>query len=69
MLAQNEGHIISARVIYEQLWKHKLKDNKNTLKTTISTLRKKIEPSGYAITVSREQGYTFILDIEEKGRK
>jgi DNA-binding response OmpR family regulator len=64
MLAQNEGHIISARTIYEQIWKQKLEDNKNTLKATISTLRKKIEPSGYAITVSREQGYIFILGKE-----
>jgi DNA-binding response OmpR family regulator len=64
MLAQNEGHIISARTIYEQIWKQKLEANKNTLKTTISTLRKRIEPSGYAITVSREQGYTFMLEVE-----
>jgi DNA-binding response OmpR family regulator len=62
MLAQNEGHIISANTIYEQIWKQKLEDDKNTIKTTISTLRKKIEPSGYAITVSREQGYTFMLE-------
>jgi DNA-binding response OmpR family regulator len=64
LLAQNEGHIISARAIYEQLWNHKSEDNKNTLKATISTLRKKIKSSGYVITVSREQGYTFILDHE-----
>jgi DNA-binding response OmpR family regulator len=69
MLAQNEGHIISARVIFEQIWKQKLEDDKNTLKATISTLRKKIEPSGYAITVSREHGYTFILDAVNKPRK
>jgi DNA-binding response OmpR family regulator len=65
LLAQNEGHIISANAIYEQIWKQKLENDKNTLKATISTLRKKIEPSGYAITVSREQGYTFILDVEK----
>jgi DNA-binding response OmpR family regulator len=65
MLAQNEGHIISIRTIYEQIWKQKLEDDKNTLKTTISTLRKKIKPSGYAIIVSRDQGYTFILDAKK----
>jgi DNA-binding response OmpR family regulator len=69
MLAQNEGHIISPRTISEQIWKQKLEDEKNTLKTTISTLRKKIEPSGYAITVSRDQGYTFISDAEKKTQK
>jgi DNA-binding response OmpR family regulator len=69
MLAQNEGHIISASTIYEQIWKQKLEDDKNTLKATISTLRKKIESSGYAITVSREQGYTFTLDAGKKTRK
>jgi DNA-binding response OmpR family regulator len=69
MLAQSEGHIISANAIFEQIWNQKLEDDKNTLKTTISTLRKKIEPSGYAITVSREQGYTFILNMENKPRK
>jgi DNA-binding response OmpR family regulator len=69
MLAQTEGHIISSRTIYEQIWKQKLEDDKNTLKATISTLRKKIEPSGYAITVSREHGYTFVLDVKKKSRK
>jgi DNA-binding response OmpR family regulator len=66
LLAQNEGHIISAATIYEQIWRQKLEDDKNTLKATISTLRKKIKPSGYAITVSREQGYTFMLDAERE---
>jgi DNA-binding response OmpR family regulator len=66
MLAQGEGHVLSAGAIYEQIWNQKLEDDKNTLKTTISTLRKKIEPSGYAITVSREQGYTFILDKQAR---
>jgi DNA-binding response OmpR family regulator len=69
MLAQNEGHIISAGTIYEQIWNQKLDDDKNTLKATISSLRKKIEPSGYAINVLREQGYTFILDVGKKAPK
>ncbi|MDR0444338.1 MAG: helix-turn-helix domain-containing protein [Treponema sp.] len=59
LLAQNEGETVSAETIYENIWKQPLRDDKNTLKKTVSTMRKKIEPSGYTIAVVREQGYVF----------
>jgi DNA-binding response OmpR family regulator len=59
LFMQNEGITLSAESVYEKIWKRPLGDDKNTLQATISTLRKKIEPSGYGIAVSRGQGYIF----------
>jgi len=59
LLAQNEGLILSPESIYQNVWKLPLADSTNTLHATISTLRKKIEPSGYTIKVKRDQGYRF----------
>ncbi|MDR0447844.1 MAG: helix-turn-helix domain-containing protein [Treponema sp.] len=59
LLMQNEGETMSAETIYENVWKQSIRDDKNTLKVTISNIRKKIEPSGYTITASRREGYVF----------
>ena len=59
LLTQNEGHILSAQTIYKNVWKQSTQIDTNTLKATISNIRKKIESSGYAINVLRGQGYTF----------
>jgi len=59
LLANKEEETINAQSIYENVWKQPLGGNINTLQATISSLRKKIEPSGYTITVFRGQGYTF----------
>ena len=59
LLAQNEGLILSPESIYQNVWKLPLADSTNTLHATISTLRKKIEPSGYTIKVKRDHGYKF----------
>ena len=59
LLVQNEESILSAQSIYENVWKLPLGDDRNTLQMTISNLRKKIDPSGYTIAVSRGQGYAF----------
>ena len=56
---QNEGVVMSAQSVYENVWKLPLGNNINTLQATISNLRKKIEPSGWEITVLRNQGYIF----------
>jgi len=64
LLAQNRELILSPESIYQNVWKQPLADSTNTLHATISTLRKKIEPSGYTIKVKRDQGYKF-----EKGEK
>jgi DNA-binding response OmpR family regulator len=59
VFAQNEGEAMSTKAIYENIWKQPLEGNLNTLKTTISNLRKKIEPSGYTISAIRGKGYMF----------
>jgi len=62
LLTQNEGRVISAETIYTNVWKQSTDTDTNTIKSTISSIRKKIEPSGCAITVLRGKGYTFELD-------
>ncbi|MDR0447758.1 MAG: winged helix-turn-helix domain-containing protein [Treponema sp.] len=59
LLVQSEGETLSAETIYENVWKQPLRGEKNTLKMTISNIRKKIEPSGYTVSVSRGKGYVF----------
>jgi DNA-binding response OmpR family regulator len=59
LFMQNEGITMSAESVYEKVWKRPLGDDKNTLQVTISNLRKKIDPSGYGISVLRGQGYMF----------
>jgi hypothetical protein len=59
VFAQNEDEVMSTEAIYENIWKQPLEGNLNTLKTTISNLRKKIEPSGYTISAIRGKGYMF----------
>jgi DNA-binding response OmpR family regulator len=59
LLVGNEGKTVSAEALYEKAWNAPLAEDKNTLQATVSKLRRKIEPSGYGITTSRGQGYTF----------
>jgi len=59
LLVQNEGAKMSADFIYESVWKQPLGDNINTLKMTISNLRKKIEASDYTINALYGEGYIF----------
>jgi hypothetical protein len=59
LLTQNENEPITAEAIYENVWKLPLGDDKNALKNTLSKMRKKIEPSGYTVSVSRGEGYIF----------
>jgi DNA-binding response OmpR family regulator len=56
---QNEDKILSAEHIFEKVWKAPLGKDKNTLQALISTLRKKIEKSGYGIIARRGRGYEF----------
>jgi len=59
LLTQNEGRVINAETIYASVWKQSSETDTNTIKATISNIRKKIEPSGYEITVLRGKGYIF----------
>ena len=60
-LAQNEGTIMSAVQLYERIWKAPLGDDKRTLQTHISSLRKKLETEdfGYTISTVYGAGYCF----------
>jgi len=65
LLTQNEGRIINAETIYTNVWKQSSETDTNTIKATISNIRKKIEPSGCEITVLRGKGYIFELENPE----
>ena len=59
LLVENEGQPLTSDLIYETVWKAPTIKNKNALQTAISKLRRKIESSGYIITVQRGHGYVF----------
>jgi len=72
LLTQNEGRVISAETIYTNVWKPPADAARyaaryadidtNTLKATISNIRKKIKPSGRTIDASRGKGYVFGIE-------
>ena len=55
----NEGKVISADLVYEKVWKAPLNDNTGSLRVQISSLRKKLEGSGYTISFNQGDGYCF----------
>ena len=59
LLVQNEGRTLSKEYLYEMVWKLPVNDDVRTVMTHISSLRKKLAGSGYAITMSRGEGYCF----------
>lgn len=65
LLVKNEGHHVNSDFIYETIWNSPFISDKNALQTAISKLRRKIEPTGYTISVLRGQGYLF-ENIAEK---
>jgi DNA-binding response OmpR family regulator len=61
-LASSEGKTLSADTLYEKAWGTTLAGDKNAIQMTISRLRKKIEPAGYQISMTRGKGYAFIKE-------
>jgi DNA-binding response OmpR family regulator len=59
LFAQNENKTMNADYLYSEVWKTPMNKDKNAIKTAIYRLRKKIEPAGYDIVMSRGKGYTF----------
>ena len=59
LLTQNEGKILSAEYIYENVWGYTTLSDKNAIQMTISRLRSKIENTGYTIATYRRKGYAF----------
>ena len=58
-LAQNEGRVISAQELYDKTFEQSMVDSKHAIRTAISRLRKKIEPSGCTIHSVYGKGYMF----------
>jgi len=57
--AENENRYMTAEYIYEQVWGQPMADDNNAYKSTMRTLRKKLEGSGYVITNDYGKGYCF----------
>ena len=63
LLVKNAGHPLSSDFIYETVWNVPIIKCKNALQTAISKLRRKIKPTGYQISVHRDEGYVFRKSI------
>ena len=59
VLAQFEQGVVGADHIYNKVWGTPMVGDTRALQTTISRLRKKIDPAGYDISVIRGQGYSL----------
>jgi len=59
LFIQNEKKEMSVEYIYEQIWGLIMNKEPRALQQHISTLRKKIEGSGYTIKTLRSAGYCF----------
>jgi DNA-binding response OmpR family regulator len=59
LFARNEEKTMSAEYLYEKVWKAPINEDANAVRYHISMLRKKLTGSGYAITMTRGEGYTF----------
>ena len=58
-LIRSEGQYIMAKQLYETVWRQPELDDSGAVKTVVSRLRKKLEGSGYVITLGRGRGYCF----------
>jgi DNA-binding response OmpR family regulator len=59
LLAQNEDRLLGTEFLYEKIWGQPMMDNANAIKTVMSRLRSKLEPSGYTVEAVRTKGYIF----------
>lgn len=57
MLVEYEGQVVAPQALYERAWRLPAQNELGAVKTTISRLRKKLEPSGYTIESERGAGY------------
>lgn len=56
---QREGRHLSAEYLYEKVWGQPMVGDTGAVRRQISLLRKKLEGSGYTISVTRGEGYCF----------
>lgn len=59
VFVQNEERYVSAKYLYEKIWKVPMIENNQAVKSSIKRLRAKIEGCGYMITCTRHEGYCF----------
>ena len=61
LLARNKDTVLSAAYLYQEIWKSPLFDDKQSLKTRVSALRKKMADADCAYTIRPVygQGYRF----------
>ena len=58
-LVRNYETHIGAELLYRKIWGQEMSGDDNAVKFQISSLRKKLESSGYTITSKRGEGYCF----------
>ncbi|MDR2381287.1 MAG: response regulator transcription factor [Bifidobacteriaceae bacterium] len=59
IFVQNEDSVLSAEFLYKRIWGRPLNNDANTVKVTVSKLRKRLQGSGYTISAVYGQGYRF----------
>jgi two-component system response regulator TctD len=59
LLLQHPEKTMNAEHLYEKVWGHKMLGEVNAIRKTIHGLRRKMEGSGFTITVVRNEGYIF----------
>jgi len=59
LLLQNEGKHLNGPEIYEKVWGRPITEDNQAVQSAISRCRRKIEPAGYSISISRGKGYMF----------
>ncbi|MCL1914317.1 MAG: response regulator transcription factor [Eubacteriaceae bacterium] len=67
LLMQNEGKQLTYDKIYMSIWKSSMNNDPNTLRKTISRLRKKLDEdssSEFSIVNQHKQGYMFIMSYQ-----
>ena len=58
-LFRNEGTYTSAETLYKKVWGQDMGRDDNAVKFQVSSLRKKLEGSGYTINTQRGEGYSL----------
>lgn len=58
-LARRNGETVSAQTLYEAVWRAPYLDSSATVKSTVSSLRRKLEGSGWLIASVRGSGYSL----------
>jgi DNA-binding response OmpR family regulator len=58
-LLQREGQTVGAASLYKQIWGQPMGGDDSAIRKTVSKVRRKLEKSGYTISVKYNEGYCF----------